>query len=175
MNKLNYKIFEAKPEDVKDLLEYTKTIGSQTDNLAIDKRGILLTTEEEVNLLEKYQSEKKGAFLLVKLLENKEIIASASAFPVDNKRHSHVLDLGIAVKKEYWGRGIANKLMDELDLLAKQRGFKKIILYVRVDNLSAINLYLKKGFEIEGKIKANMKIRNQYFDDYYMGKILYNS
>ncbi len=167
---MNYQIIEACPNDAKAILEYLKIVGGQTNNLSIDDRGLLISEEEERVLLQNYQENKDGVFLLAK--SGDEIICVATAFPTDNRRHSHVLNFAISVKKKYWGQGVAGKVMDEVIDLARKRGFYKIILYVLMSNESAIKLYLKKGFEIEGKLAGNMKIDDEYFDDYYMGKIL---
>jgi RimJ/RimL family protein N-acetyltransferase len=49
---------------------------------------------------------------------------------------------------------------------------KKIDLEVREDNLRAINLYLKYGFKIEGRISRGMLIDGKYYDLYCMGKTI---
>ena len=52
---------------------------------------------------------------------------------------------------------------------AKSNHLTKLQLYVRTDNLGAIDLYKKLGFYTEGTITRAIKIENQYFDNYLMG------
>ena len=59
-----------------------------------------------------------------------------------------------------------------LDWAKKQGTLKKINLLVRTDNVRAINLYLKKGFLFEGINRNGLKIGEQLFDIYYMGRII---
>ena len=46
----------------------------------------------------------------------------------------------------------------------------KINLRVRTDHERAIALYKKKGFAIEGTITRAVRIRGEYFDQYWMGR-----
>lgn len=171
MENLNYIISEATTSDAQNILDYLKIVGGETDNLSFDSEGITASLEEEIEILEKYQKLKNGVFLLAKI--NNEIISCATAFQfLNNKKQTHVFKFAISVKKKFWGNKIANKMIDELLNLAKERGCTKMILYVNTANISAISLYLKKGFEIEGKLKNNIKSKDIYLDDYLMSKDL---
>lgn len=55
----------------------------------------------------------------------------------------------VAVKKEYRGKGLSNKLFDEIIKIADRENFK-ITLEVDKRNEIAINLYRKYGFKIMG-------------------------
>lgn len=62
----------------------------------------------------------------------------------------------IAIKKEYRGQGLGEKLMNHYIKYCKSKGVKKISLEVRVTNEAAINLYEKYGFVKRG-------IRKNYY------------
>ncbi len=64
----------------------------------------------------------------------------------------------IAVREEYKKMGIGEKLVEKLINRAKNNNCTGITLEVRVSNNSAINLYKKKGFEIEG-------LRKKFYTD----------
>jgi len=53
---------------------------------------------------------------------------------------------------------------------AENNGITRIGLKVRTDNDRAIALYRKTGFEIEGKLKKFMRVNDNYFDFYQMGR-----
>jgi [ribosomal protein S18]-alanine N-acetyltransferase len=55
--------------------------------------------------------------------------------------------LTIAVRQAYWGRGIGSALLSALVAAAQDRGCVELFLEVRVDNLRAHGLYLRRGFE----------------------------
>ena len=57
---------------------------------------------------------------------------------------SHLLN--IAIYPAYQGKGIGDKLLQQIILQNRTIGVKTISLEVRVSNLPAINLYEKRGF-----------------------------
>ena len=56
----------------------------------------------------------------------------------------------VVVAKAFRGRGIAQRMLRELLLLAKERGIGDITLEVRAGNEPAIHIYEKLGFVSEG-------------------------
>lgn len=60
-------------------------------------------------------------------------------------------ELGIVLRDSYQGRGIGEKLMNQLIAHAKRENVKRIDLTVSTDNVRAIKLYKKFGF-VERKI-----------------------
>ncbi|MEN7982684.1 MAG: GNAT family N-acetyltransferase [Nanoarchaeota archaeon] len=56
----------------------------------------------------------------------------------------------LAVLKKFHGRGIGSNLLKKIIFFVKKNKIKKLFLDVRNDNLSAIMLYLKKGFVVGG-------------------------
>ena len=63
----------------------------------------------------------------------------------------HILTLDVAPR--YRRMGVARKLLEELDKLLKQKGAVECRLEVREDNVAAINLYLKLGYQRLGMLK----------------------
>ena len=57
---------------------------------------------------------------------------------------SHLLN--IAIDPAYQGKGLGDKLLQQIILQNRTIGVKTISLEVRVSNLPAINLYEKRGF-----------------------------
>jgi len=57
------------------------------------------------------------------------------------------LILSIAVSKQR--KGIGNLLLNEAALIAQKQGYTHLGLYVRVGNVSALNLYLKDHYKIK--------------------------
>lgn len=68
-----------------------------------------------------------------------------------NKINSKTAELQIVIgEKEYWGKGIGFEAIIKVLDQAKSFGYKKILVEVRPDNIRAINLYQKAGFEKQG-------------------------
>lgn len=78
--------------------------------------------------------------------------------------------MNVAVLPEYRGLGIGNMLMENLIEKAQQNHMKTMSLEVRVSNNTALNLYTKYGFNIEGTRKNYYKDNNE--DAHIMWKYL---
>ena len=161
-----YIIREARKENAEKVLEYTKIVGGQTNNLTFGSEGLNLTVDEEENILENIYNSDKSIFLLTCL--NDENIGLGNISAKTRNRMNHKAVLGISIKKEFWGQGIAQELMAKLIEFSNESGLEIIELTVRSDNERAINLYKKFGFKKTGTIPADMKIDGKYFDTDYM-------
>lgn len=161
-----YIIREARKEDAEKVLEYTKIVGGQTNNLTFGSEGLNLTVDEEENILENIYNSDKSIFLLTCL--NDEIIGLGNISAKTRNRMNHKAVLGISIKKVFWRQGIAQELMAKLIEFSNESGLEIIELTVRSDNERAINLYKKFDFIKTGIIPQDMKIDGEYFDTDYM-------
>lgn len=90
-------------------------------------------------------------------------------------RQSHIAYLGgFTVKRSHTGKGFGFAILDQLKTIAKEKSCKRIELTVDTENNTAINLYRKVGFEIEGKLKNNYRLSSTggYYDEYIMALLL---
>ncbi|MEW5854107.1 MAG: GNAT family protein [Myxococcota bacterium] len=73
--------------------------------------------------------------------------------------------VGIILRKEAWGRGIAQEALCALMHTALTKmGLHKIYLNVFTTNEKGIHLYDKLGFVKEGVMRAEYKLRGEYRD-----------
>ncbi|RLI20141.1 ribosomal-protein-alanine N-acetyltransferase [Candidatus Bathyarchaeota archaeon] len=66
-------------------------------------------------------------------------------YDAGKEKIGHVFTLDVA--KKYRRKGVAMKLMKELELKFKEKGAKECFLEVRIDNNAARKLYEKLGYE----------------------------
>lgn len=158
---MKVEIREARAADAERVIEYTKTIGGETDNLTFGASGFPITIEQEADYLESVYSADKSVHLLAVI--DDEIVGDGSLSGLP-RRMSHRADLGITVRKSYWNKGIGSMLMQKLIDYAKDHGIEIINLEVRSDNAGAIHLYQKYGFQKIGTSPAYFKIDNSYHD-----------
>ncbi|MCI9666116.1 MAG: GNAT family N-acetyltransferase [Angelakisella sp.] len=156
---MSFTIEKAKPEDAAALLDYLRAVGGESDNLTFGAEGIPATVEEETAFLEKNAASPRSIMLLAK--EDGEIIGDGhiEAF---SRRLSHRAGLGITVRKKAWGRGVGTALMERLIAHAREQELEIIELQVRSDNLRAIRLYEKFGFQKIGHYPKFLKIGDVY-------------
>ncbi len=87
-------------------------------------------------------------------------------------RRSHVRGLGIAVAREWQGRGIGRKLMIRLlDWADNWGAVLRVELWVHVDNEPAIALYRSLGFVEEGRHQAYALKGGRYIDSISMARL----
>lgn len=89
-------------------------------------------------------------------------------------RASHIAYLGgLAIHPAFAGKGFGRKMMQEIIDLANQQGYKRIELSVATENLRAIKLYKKVGFQEEGIMKkyTYLKGEDRFLDELLMSYI----
>lgn len=102
------------------------------------------------------------------LLDNK-IIGMLGLHCESRKRSAHRISMGMNVLRDYWGMGAGSLLLDHaIAHFQSTSHLTKLELEVRADNHSAIGLYTKKGFVIEGELKNHLFVDSQYFSAYRM-------
>ena len=147
-------IKEARTEDAAKLIEYTKIVGAQTDNLSFGKEGAGDTHEVE-EFIKRINSDPKSVMYFA--WKNDDIVGCANISGM-KRRMSHRANFAISVAKSEWGSGIGSALLE------KDKGIEIINLDTRSDNFRAISLYKKFGFIKIGQMPAFSKINGEYID-----------
>lgn len=109
------------------------------DEEAFTRRQIayLLTDYNTIALVAKVNLEVTG--FIIAQVEISEI------------EYGHIITLNVA--PNYRRKKIASKLLDEVEVMLKQRGISECRLEVREDNNAAIKLYSKLGYRITDKLE----------------------
>ena len=165
-------IRSVEPEDAAGMLQYMKIMLGETPFLLRIPEEFNYTPEEEARILAGRRDDPRSLMLVAET--GGKIIASADVCSHGAKsRVRHRTELGISVRKDYWGQGIGSALMDRLISFAKQTGFEQIELTVESKNRRALGLYHKNGFIVYGTRPHGMKYPDgSYDDDYLMIRML---
>ena len=86
-------------------------------------------------------------------------------------RASHIVFLGgIAIHPSFSGKGCGQRMLNEIILFGKEKGFLRMELGVSTINAKAIHLYEKAGFQKEGLLKKYIYLKNEnlFLDDILM-------
>lgn len=165
--KLHIKAAEEK--DAAEIVDMFNVLGGESDNLTFEHNDYYFNENQERTFI-KLMKERKNSLFIIGVIDNK-IVGNLTFVATQRDRLIHRGEMGISILKNYWGVGIGSALIEHLLAWARLNGvIKKIELQVRQDNISAVELYKKWGFEIEGKITKGMNINDNYYDLYYMGK-----
>ncbi len=115
--------------------------------------------------------EKRLIYKVIDLKTNQNI-GHAELNNIDLKNKNARICRVLVGNKSIRNKGFGKKIINEIVRI----GFKELQLH-RLDlgvydfNKTAINCYKSCGFEIEGLLKENTKVDNQYWSTYNMSKI----
>ncbi len=111
---------------------------------------------------------KKGYSQFVALSEGK-VVGWCDIFPKSQRLMvCHVGSVGMGILPEWRGKGIGKELIKAVLESAKEKKLVRIELTVRENNVSAVSLYKKVGFEVEGVNRKARKIDDLYENVYMM-------
>ena len=85
--------------------------------------------------------------------------------------HAHCGTLGMGLIPEYRGKGLGRRLMEAALAAAHEEGFVRVELTAHADNLRAIALYEKLGFQREGLTRDSVCIDGRFVDSLVMARI----
>ena len=84
---MKIEIRRAKEGDAQIILEFSKVIGSETDNLSFGEAGIPITVEQEKEFLSSVLKSEKDIFLVA--FQDGDLVGTASYLTFSQKRMSH--------------------------------------------------------------------------------------
>ena len=102
-----------------------------------------------------------------------EVVGNAGLHPVSKSpRRRHAGTIGMAVRDDWHGRGVGTALMAAIvDLADNWLGYRRLELTVYTDNVAAVALYRKFGFEMEGTLREYSYRDGEYVDAYTMARL----
>jgi len=104
-----YIIRNAAPEDASNLIEYLASVAVESDNLTFGPGELTITVDSETKFIENAVKSSNQYFVIAEL---KGLIIGSLSFTAGTKsRLAHIGEFGVSVLKEYWGNGIAHKLI----------------------------------------------------------------
>lgn len=159
-------------QDAQAMLDYLKTVCGETENLNRYPEEVTFTLEWERNFLQESLAEQ-GSLMLAAFLGD-TVVANCNIGPhgkVSKVRHR--AHFGIAIRRDWWGQGLGQKLTQICIQQARQMGYEQLELKVLSGNTRAIGLYEKLGFAHWGRVINGFKLKDgSYQDDLLMGMFL---
>ena len=106
--------------------------------------------------------------------QNGEVVATYRLIPkTDRQKHTVYLG-GFTIKDTSRRKGLASQILSEIKAHCQENKKIRMELTVDVDNMAAIALYKKAGFETEGIVKKSYRLSktNRFYDEYLMALLL---
>jgi RimJ/RimL family protein N-acetyltransferase len=161
-------LMSIRATDAEAMLNFVEGVASETDFLSFGPGEFGMTLDQEIAFLRGFEDPAKG-FMLKAMVEG-EMVGNAMLRRSTRPRLRHVCDLGLSVRKAFWGAGIAKALCETIFELAKREGVTRIALRVRHDNVRAIRMYERLGFAHEGRLVGSFMVGREKFDELVMGR-----
>ena len=91
-----------------------------------------------------------------------EVVGWCDLTPKDRPVYAHAGVLGMGLLPPFRGRGLGTRLMTTVLAAARRARLRRVELTVRETNTSAIALYAKMGFEVEGRFRDAVEVEGVY-------------
>jgi len=158
-------------ENAEEMANYVIRTRGETDFLSRYPEELTTTVEGERKWIE--DSLKSPYRLVVACFVNGKIAGDAELRLFDGIKFRHRAGVGIAILKEYWGKGIGSAFFTELISAAKARGIEIMELEYFEGNVRGEALYKKFGFETVSYKPNAIKLKDgRYLKEFYMQKYL---
>jgi RimJ/RimL family protein N-acetyltransferase len=165
-------IEEADPSDAEDLINYIEQLILEPDiNIPLAPGEFNLGVYEEEIILAEYAESDNSIFLIARA--DRQIVGALNCKGGTGKALRHTVTLGISVHREWRESGVGTALMERAVEWARNSGIvNRIELSVYTRNNTAIHLYEKFGFQMEGCRKRAVCHNGEYMDDLIMALLL---
>jgi RimJ/RimL family protein N-acetyltransferase len=160
---------EADSADAAALLAFVQQVADESDYLTFGPGEFTISEAEEAEFLAKLRAADNQLYLIAEL--GGEIVGTLHFTAGQRPRVRHSGELGMSVRKPYWGLGIGSRLLEVLIAWAAGTGvITKLNLRVRADNQRALALYRRYGFTEEGRLSRELFLNGSYYDLIWMGR-----
>ncbi len=143
-------------------------------NQGIEDRIATLETElKDLTFMDDWFERHQGRYQVI-VAEYKSHIIGWASLNVYNSRDAYkgVADLSIYIDREYRGKGVGGKLMEDIEDIARRNTFHKIVLSTFENNKLGQALYRKKRYREVGVFKNQGILDGRFVDVMVMEKLL---
>lgn len=163
-------IREIHENDAEGFLHLCKTLDEETQFMMLEPGERLTTVAEQRERIKRLLLRDNQIILVAEASDR--LVGYLAALGGDYKRNRHSAHIVVGILQEFAGQGIGTRLFAELKTWASSRNIHRLELTVMAHNTTALGLYKKMGFEIEGTKQDSLWVNGRYVDEYYMAKLL---
>lgn len=158
--------------DAENMLSYLRQTSGETPFMARYEDEVTMTADEESTFLSAIIDDPKAAMIAAFI--DGRLVANVGLSRVANReKYAHRAELGISIKRDFWGLGLGTVMMSAAIDAAKAMGYEQLELEVVTENLRAVTLYQRYEFETFGTRERSFKFRDgSYCSEYLMMKKL---
>jgi RimJ/RimL family protein N-acetyltransferase len=163
---MSFTVRRAVEDDAPALIELRRRLFAETSFMLWEPAEFTNTAEDERKRIARLQGRANCAVLVAEVGSQPVGLLTAVGGEPNRLRHSATLALGVA--KSHWGQGIATAMVQDAVSWATTAGVTRLELTVHTTNLAAIAVYLRCGFEVEGRRRRSLLVDGAHVDEYLM-------
>jgi len=164
-------IRQPKVEDALGFIQLMEVLDSETEFLLYEPGERMVSETEQRKRFAAAKNSTQQHTLLAFDNDNQQVVGFCGGRRGSVARTKHVVHLVIALRQSHCNQGIGSALLAQLIQWAESNNIHRITLHVDVSNNSAIQLYKKFGFVIEGTERHAIKLNHGFCDQHVMGRI----
>jgi RimJ/RimL family protein N-acetyltransferase len=166
---MGFLVRRAVEDDAPALIELRRQLFAETSFMLWEPAEFTNTADDERKRIVRLQGRANSVVLVAESASQPVGLLTAVGGEVNRLRHSATLALGVA--KSHWGQGIATAMVREAVAWSTTAPVSRLELTVHTSNLAAIAVYLRCGFEVEGRRRRSLFVDGAYVDEYLMSRL----
>jgi len=163
-------IREIKESDAEEFLNLCNRIDAETPYMMFESGERPTTIEDQRGEIKDILSRDNQTILIAE--KGNQLIGYLAAYGGRYKRNRQTVYIVAGILQGFTSQGVGTRLFEQIEEWAKKRKIHRLDLTVMVHNETALALYRKIGFAIEGRKKHSLFINDSYVDEYWMAKLL---
>lgn len=162
----------ATVDDAQAIIDHVRRIADEPDCTILMEPGEFTKTLAKEQALLASVAESDNSLFLIAEIDGK-LVGVLHCNGWARRRARHVTTLGLTVDSAWRGRGVGSALLTDAIQWARTSGVvTRIELQVFASNRSAVRLYERFGFVVEGTLRRAVRRNGQYEDNLVMGLLL---
>jgi L-amino acid N-acyltransferase YncA len=155
----------AEESDIESILEIY--------NQGIEDRIATLEESLDYSYMQDWSKKHQGRFKVIVAEHDKNVVGWASLNPYSNRcAYNGVADLSVYIAREHRGKGLGKELLSQIESVAVDNDFHKIVLFTFPFNQLGQGLYRKMGYREVGVFINQGKLDGKFVDVMAMEKLL---
>jgi len=150
-------------------LSLWRALDSETEFMLYEPGERKVTLEEQKSQLARSEN---VAIYVIEDTEQSELVGFTAGRRSVNLRDRYSLNIVIGIRQTYTGKNLGARLLLELEAWAKSIDIKRLELTVMTENIFAVRLYKRIGYEIEGTKRMSTHLSSGFKDEYVMSKLI---
>ena len=155
---------KIQPEDTEAFLALNHRLDTDTKTMMLEPGERNSDVDSLRKRIENTVVQRNEAIFLAE--EDEVLIGYVSVMGGHLQRTSHKASIVTGVLPQHGWKGVGTQLFTAMVKWAEKSNFHRLELTVMTHNSSAIALYQKFGFQIEGTKRASLKVDGTYVDEY---------